>query len=92
MGLFPKLAFIVASTPGFVLGAGAMVMFGMVAMMSVRILSTIDFERQPHNVVIVATSVGVGMNSMVSTTYFNRLPAWSRAFTDSGIVLSVCRP
>jgi xanthine permease len=89
MGLFPKLAFIVASTPEFVLGAAAMVMFGMVAMMGVRILSTIDFERQHHNLVIVAISVGVGMIPMVSTTYFNHLPAWSRVFTDSGIVLSV---
>ena len=89
MGLFPKLAFIVASTPEFVLGAAAMVMFGMVAMMGVRILSTIDFERQHHNLVIVAISVGVGMIPMVSTSYFDHLPAWSRVFTDSGIVLSV---
>lgn len=89
MGLFPKLAFIVASTPQFVLGAAALVMFGMVATMGVRILATIDFEKNRHNLSIVAISVGVGLIPMFSPTYFNHLPAWSRVLTDSGIVLSV---
>ncbi|MDH4874205.1 nucleobase:cation symporter-2 family protein [Pseudomonas sp. BN515] len=90
LGLFPKLAFVIASTPQYVLGAAGMVMFGMVAMMGVRILSTVDFESSRHNLLIVATSVGIGMIPMVSPTYFHHLPEWSRVFTESGIVLSVC--
>ncbi|ROL76189.1 purine permease [Pseudomonas protegens] len=90
LGLFPKLAFIIASTPQYVLGAAGMVMFGMVALMGVRILSTVDFEHSRHNLLVVATSVGIGMIPMVSPSYFQHLPAWSRVFTESGIVLSVC--
>ncbi|MFC7287950.1 nucleobase:cation symporter-2 family protein [Herminiimonas glaciei] len=90
LGLFPKMAYIVASTPQYVLGAAGMVMFGMVMLMGVRILSTVDFERSRYNLLIVATSVGIGMIPMVAPRYFHHLPDWSRVFTESGIVLSVC--
>lgn len=90
LGLFPKLAYIVASTPQYVLGAAGMVMFGMVMLMGVRILSTVDFEQSRYNLLIVATSVGIGMIPMVAPRYFHHLPDWSRVFTESGIVLSVC--
>lgn len=90
LGLLPKLAFIVASTPQYVLGAAGVVMFGMVAMMGVRILSTVDFEHSRHNMLIVATSVGFGLIPLVAPSYFQHLPEWTRVFTDSGIVLSVC--
>lgn len=90
LGLFPKMAYIVASTPQYVLGAAGMVMFGMVMLMGVRILSTVDFEGSRYNLLIVATSVGIGMIPMVAPRYFHHLPDWSRVFTESGIVLSVC--
>lgn len=90
LGLFPKLAYIVASTPQYVLGAAGMVMFGMVMLMGVRILSTVDFEQSRYNLLIVATSVGIGMIPMVAPRYFHHLPDWTRIFTESGIVLSVC--
>ncbi|NNJ16272.1 purine permease [Pseudomonas putida CSV86] len=90
LGLFPKLAWIVASTPQYVLGAAGMVMFGMVTLMGVRILATVDFEQSRSNLLIVATSVGIGMIPMVSPQYFHHLPDWCRVFTESGIVLSVC--
>lgn len=89
LGLFPKLAFVVASTPQYVLGAAGMVMFGMVTLMGVRILSTVDFEQSRYNLLIAATSVGIGMIPMVSPLYFHHLPQWSRVFTESGIILSV---
>jgi xanthine permease len=89
LGLFPKLAYVVASTPQYVLGAAGMVMFGMVTLMGVRILSTVDFEKSRYNLLIAATSVGIGMIPMVSPMYFHHLPEWSRVFTESGIILSV---
>ena len=89
LGLFPKLAYVVASTPQYVLGAAGMVMFGMVTLMGVRILSTVDFEQSRYNLLIAATSVGIGMIPMVSPLYFHHLPQWSRVFTESGIILSV---
>ncbi len=89
LGLFPKLAYIVASTPQYVLGAAGMVMFGMVTLMGVRILATVDFEQSRYNLLIAATSVGIGMIPMVSPQYFHHLPQWSRVFTESGIILTV---
>jgi xanthine permease len=89
LGLFPKLAYIVASTPQYVLGAAGMVMFGMVTLMGVRILATVDFEESRYNLLIAATSVGIGMIPMVSPLYFHHLPQWSRVFTESGIILTV---
>jgi xanthine/uracil permease len=89
LGLFPKLAYVVASTPQYVLGAAGMVMFGMVTLMGVRILATVDFEQSRYNLLIAATSVGIGMIPMVSPLYFHHLPQWSRVFTESGIILTV---
>ena len=89
LGLFPKLAYVVASTPHYVLGAAGMVMFGMVTLMGVRILATVDFEQSRYNLLIAATSVGIGMIPMVSPLYFHHLPQWSRVFTESGIILTV---
>ncbi|MFJ1472345.1 nucleobase:cation symporter-2 family protein [Massilia orientalis] len=88
MGLFPKMAFIVASTPPFVLGAAAMVMFGMVAMMGVRILSTVDFEHHRGNTLVAAVSIGAGTIPLLSGSFFAQLPAWTHVVTDSGIILT----
>lgn len=63
-------------------------MFGMVAMMGIRILATIDYERQRANVLVAAVSIGVGMIPLLSHAFFAQLPAWTRVVTDSGIVLT----
>lgn len=88
LGLFPKMAYVVAAMPPFVLGAAALVMFGMVAMMGIRILATIDFERHRGNALVAAVSIGVGMIPLLSHTFFAQLPAWTRVVTDSGIILT----
>jgi xanthine permease len=88
MGLFPKLGYIVASTPPFVLGSAALVMFGMVAMMGIRILSTIDYEKHHQNALIAAVSIGIGVIPMLSGQFFSKLPAWTHVVTESGIILT----
>jgi len=88
LGLFPKMGYIVAATPAFVLGAAALVMFGMVAMMGIRILSTVDYEQQRGNALLVAISIGVGVIPLLSPGFFAQLPAWTRVVTDSGIILT----
>ncbi|WKB55031.1 nucleobase:cation symporter-2 family protein [Eleftheria terrae] len=87
LGLFPKMAHIVASVPQFVLGGAGIVMFGMVAATGVRILGTVDFERCRHNLFIVAISIGFGMMPTLAPTFFQHFPAWMGAITHSGIVL-----
>jgi len=54
LGLIPKLAFIVASVPPCVLGGAGFIMFGMVAATGIKILSTVDFNRDRHSVLVVA--------------------------------------
>jgi xanthine/uracil permease len=48
LGLFPKMAHVVASVPQFVLGGAGIVMFGMVAATGVRILGAVDFKQNRH--------------------------------------------
>lgn len=45
LGLFPKLATIVASIPSAVLGGAGIAMFGIVAANGIRTLSRVDFEK-----------------------------------------------
>ncbi|TYK64556.1 nucleobase:cation symporter-2 family protein [Colwellia echini] len=90
LGCVPKMAFIIASIPSYALGAAAMVMFGTVAVMGVRILSEVDFAKSRSNLLVVSVSVGMGLIPMIAPTYFQYLPQWSHIFTDSGIILSVC--
>ena len=74
----------------YALGAAAMVMFGTVALMGVRILSQVDFTDSRSNLLVVSASLGIGLIPMVAPAYFQYLPQWSHIFTDSGIILSVC--
>ncbi|MEM5273974.1 nucleobase:cation symporter-2 family protein [Cupriavidus taiwanensis] len=86
-GLFPKMAHVVASVPQFVLGGAGIVMFGMVAATGIRILGACDFNRNRHNLFIVAISIGFGMIPTLAPTFFQYLPKWTSPFTHSGIVL-----
>ena len=88
LGLFPKMGYIVSATPPFVLGSAAMVMFGMVAIMGVRILSTVDYDQHRGNALLVAVGVGVGVIPLLAPTFFSQLPAWTRVITESGIILT----
>ncbi|CAB3788258.1 Uric acid transporter UacT [Paraburkholderia caffeinitolerans] len=87
LGFVPKVAFIVASIPHFVLGGAAFVMFGMVAANGVRILQSVDFRSNRHNLMIVAVSLGVGMIPMVDDKYFAMFPADIGTLLNSSIAL-----
>ncbi len=88
LGLVPKLATVVASVPQFVLGGAGIVMFGMVAATGIRILSHVNYERNRHNLYIVAISIGVGMIPMLSPKFFAHLPAAAGTILHSGILLA----
>ena len=88
LGLLPKVAFVAASIPQAVLGGAGIVMFGMVAATGIRILATVDYERNRNNLIIVAVSVGFGMIPLVSPTLFRAAPAALHTLLDSGILLA----
>ena len=90
LGLVPKLAFIVASVPQCVLGGAGFIMFGMVAATGIKILATVDFTTQRHNVLIVAIAIGFGMIPIVSPNFFRIMPADLKpVFGDAIIMTSI---
>ena len=90
LGLVPKLAFLVASVPQCVLGGAGFIMFGMVAATGIKILATVDFTRQRHNVLIVAIAIGFGMIPIVSPNFFRIMPADLKpVFGDAIIMTSI---
>jgi len=88
LGLLPKVAYVAASIPQSVLGGAGIVMFGMVAATGIRILATVDYERNRGNAVIVAVSIGVGMIPLVAPTLFRTASEMARTLLDSGILLA----
>jgi uric acid transporter len=88
LGLVPKLAFIVASVPQCVLGGAGFIMFGMVAATGIKILSTVDFTTQRHNVLIVAISIGFGVIPIVSPNFFRIIPAELKPIFGDAIIMT----
>jgi NCS2 family nucleobase:cation symporter-2 len=88
LGLFPKLAHVVASVPPFVLGGAAIVMFGMVTATGIKILSTVELTKNRYNPTIIAVSIGMGMIPAVSDKFFARLPHALEPLLHSGILLA----
>jgi NCS2 family nucleobase:cation symporter-2 len=87
LGLFPKLATIVASVPPAVLGGAGIAMFGMVAANGIRTLGEARLGER-HNALVVAISLGVGMIPLVAPAMLATLPTWLAPFARSGITLS----
>lgn len=88
LGLFPKMAQVVASVPPFVLGGAGIVMFGMVAANGMKTLSKVDFVKNQHNLFIVAVSIGMGMVPVVAPKFFAQLPHALEPILHSGILLA----
>jgi uric acid transporter len=84
---FPKLSFVAASIPQYVLGGAALVMFGMVAATGVRILSHVDFVTNRKNAYVVAMSLALGMIPLVADRFFAQLPEMLAKFCQNGILL-----
>lgn len=87
LGLVPKLAFIVASVPQFVLGGAGIVMFGMVCATGIRILGGVDFAKNRLNLYVVAISIGFGMIPLVAESFFAQMPKALSPLLHSGILL-----
>lgn len=88
LGLIPKMAALVESLPTTVLGGAGLVMFGMVAATGIRILSSVDFKGNKHNLFIVAVSLGLGMIPVVAPNFNQWLPHSIHTLIHSGILLA----
>jgi uric acid transporter len=88
LGLLPKMAAFVESIPTFVLGGAGLVMFGMVAATGIRILSTVDFKGNRHNLYIVALSIGFGLIPLVAPRWTQQMAHGLHPLLESGILLT----
>jgi uric acid transporter len=84
LGLFPKLAAVVAAVPPPVLGGAGLALFGMVAASGIRMLSRVDF-RSGHNVLVIALSLGFGLIPLGSPHFYDKFPSWLQIILHSGI-------
>ena len=84
LGLFPKLAAIVASIPNAVLGGAGIAMFGMIVASGIRSLGKVSFEGN-HNLMLVAISIGVAMIPIAAPNFYANFPAWAQIILKSGI-------
>ncbi len=84
LGLLPVLGRVVAAVPSPVLGGAGIVLFGSVAASGIRTLAKVDY-RGNMNLVIVATSIGIGMLPIAAPTIYDQMPAWFVTIFHSGI-------
>jgi uric acid transporter len=88
LGLLPKMAAFVESIPQFVLGGAGLVMFGMVAATGIRILSTVDYKSNRHNLYVVALSIGFGLIPLVAPRWTQQMAHGLHPLLESGILLT----
>jgi NCS2 family nucleobase:cation symporter-2 len=78
----------VESLPTFVLGGAGLVMFGMVAATGIRILASVDYQRNRNNLFIVAISIGFGMIPLIAPNFKQWMPHAIHPLIESGILLA----
>src|SRR5699024_7911373 len=84
IGLLPKLGAAVASLPGPVLGGVAVIMFGTVGTIGVKIISQADLS-EARNILIVAVSFGFALIPAGAPDFYSNLPDVLQPVLSSGI-------
>lgn len=88
IGLVPKLGLLIASIPNAVAGGAALVMFGMVAAVGIRILQRVPFNGN-NNLMILAVSIGVGLVPVVAPDFYKQMPETVRMICANSITSTV---
>jgi xanthine permease len=84
LGFVPKVAAVVAAMPNPVLGGAAIVLFGMIFSVGVRILTRARLTQR--NLTIVATSIVLGLGVEVRPDVLSSLPEDLRLLAGSGLI------
>lgn len=84
LGLFPKLAAVVAAIPLPVLGGAGLVLFGTVAAAGIQTLSRVDLTDN-RNLIIVAVAIAVGIIPAALPEFYDGFPEGVRIVFESGI-------
>lgn len=83
LGLFPKFAALINIMPQPVLGGVGIVMFGMVTAAGIQTLSSVKLTNR--NLLIIATSIGLGLGVTFRPEILSNLPQWMSMIFSSGI-------
>ncbi|MFQ8922421.1 MAG: uracil-xanthine permease family protein [Clostridium paraputrificum] len=83
LGFFPKFAALINIMPQPVLGGVGIVMFGTIAAAGIRTLSTVEINNR--NLLIIATSIGLGLGVTFRPDFIANLPEGLRMIFASGI-------
>jgi xanthine permease XanP len=83
LGLIPAVGVFIQALPPAALGGATLILFGMVAASGIRILAQVQMNRR--NVVILATSLGLGLGVSFVPQIIQALPAFARNALSSGI-------
>ena len=83
LGFFPKFAALINIMPQPVLGGVGIVMFGTIAAAGIRTLSTVEINNR--NLLIIATSIGLGLGVIFRPDFIANLPEGLRMIFASGI-------
>ena len=83
LGLFPKFAAIINGIPSPVLGGVGIVMFGTVAAAGIKTLSSVEIN--DRNLLIIATSIGLGLGVTFRPDFLAQLPGGLQMIFSSGI-------
>ncbi|MEB3766984.1 nucleobase:cation symporter-2 family protein [Acinetobacter sp. MD2] len=93
LGLLPVMGRLVSAVPMPVLGGAGLVLFGSVAASGIRSLGKIDYSQQ-KNMIIVATSLAVGMIPLANNAFYAHFPRWFQTLFHSGIsatcIMAIC--
>ena len=88
LGLLPVIGRLVASIPMPVLGGAGIVLFGTVAASGIRTLAKVDYNDH-KNLIIVATSLTIGMIPIVNQEFYAQFPTWVKPYYIQVLVLPV---
>lgn len=83
LGLLPKFAALINGIPQPVLGGVGIVMFGTVAAAGIKTLSSVEIN--DRNILIIATSLGIGLGVTFRPDFISQLPESLRMIFSSGI-------
>lgn len=83
LGFFPKFAALINIIPQPVLGGVGIVMFGTIAAAGIKTLSTVEINNR--NLLIIATSIGLGLGVTFRPEFLASLPASIQMVFSSGI-------
>lgn len=84
LGLLPIVGRLVAAIPLPVLGGAGVVLFGTVAASGIRTLAKVDYDNH-KNLIIVATSLTIGMIPIINHEFYAQFPTWVKTLLHSGI-------